>query len=177
MCLKERNIFAMISINTKRLPTKTTSRTEARAILIVYAVARRGKPKERAKVGGRPWSVMSAVGGLRKNEHSVKLRAVYKQHKHYKYGRASSSSMLPLASRVFGVKCTPVWFCFLRRNRSPHARSEDYTCFPAEKWSFLRLIANRRNAIIVLLNLLGKKYAADNYNDVPTCDRSGLSVA
>ena len=52
----------MIVINTKELPSKTPPRKETRSVAITYAVARRSKPKECAKVVGRPWSVTISGG-------------------------------------------------------------------------------------------------------------------
>jgi hypothetical protein len=44
-------------INAKDLSVQTALGKETRAVAIAYAVARRSKPKDWAKVVGRPWSV------------------------------------------------------------------------------------------------------------------------
>ena len=43
---------------------QTASRKATRLVALTYAVARRPKPKARAKVAGKPWSVMESLGAL-----------------------------------------------------------------------------------------------------------------
>lgn len=51
-----------MDINAKKLPGKAASGKEPGPVAIAYAVARRAKPKDWAKVAGRPWSVTKSLG-------------------------------------------------------------------------------------------------------------------
>lgn len=62
MVKKQRKALSLIDINVEGLPGKAASRKETRPMATAYAVARRSKPKECAKVAGRPWSVTVREG-------------------------------------------------------------------------------------------------------------------
>ncbi len=55
-------LYQLISIDGKKLSGTAASRKEMRRVTLADVVARRAKPKEWAKVAGRPWSVTISGG-------------------------------------------------------------------------------------------------------------------